>query len=137
MRKLLIVIGGAALLTLLIAARPTTPPDAQAATTTVKVHVNCQGSRVSFWVDPWTVTIGQGDEVEWQLQGNATSNQISVEPKRGRQWPFNGNAQAGTKASPARSGGPANRVGRHGYNITLACDNNGPTVVVDPDIVIN
>jgi plastocyanin len=136
MRKPIIALGGAALVAVVIATRPTTPPAVPATTATVKVHVNCQGSRVSFWVDPWSVTINQGDDVQWQLQGNSTSNQISVAPKGGK-WPFNGNPQAGSKANPARSGGPANQAGRHGYNITLACDNNGPTVVIDPDIVVN
>lgn len=135
MRAFFLGAAGVVLLGLSVAAAP--PPRVSTDTTTVNVHVNCQGTRVSFWVDPWTVSIAQGDDVHWRLQGNSTSNAISVAPKRGGAWPFNGNPVAGTKADPARSGGPANRAGRHGYNITLQCPSGGPTVVIDPDIVID
>lgn len=136
MRIPILIAGGLFAIGLTVAAAPSTS-DSQAATTTVNVHVNCQGSRVSFWVDPWTVSIAQGEDVDWRLQGNSTSNSISVSAKRGGNWPFAGSPVAGTKANPARSGGAANRAGRHGYDITLQCDQGGPTVVIDPDIVIN
>lgn len=136
MRIPILIAGGLFIIGLTVAAAPSTS-DSQAVATTVEVHVECAGSRVSFWVEPWTVSIAQGDDVDWHLEATSTANSISVSAKRGGNWPFAGSPVAGTKANPARSGGAANRAGRHGYNITLQCDKGGPTVVIDPDIVIN
>lgn len=137
MRPLILATATLAGLAVVLANRPSPAAPAQpAAGDTVKVHVTCQGSQVSFWVNPWTVTISRGDSVVWQLETGSTADEISVAQKQG-QWPFAGPPQAGNRSRPAKSGGPANRVGRHGYSITLQCADNGPRVIVDPDIVIN
>lgn len=108
----------------------------QAATKTVSVDVQCQGERVSFTVDPWTVHVDSGGEADWSLTSNSTATTIDVAPKRGR-WPFAGNPSQGRKGVPARSGGRANqrRGTRHSYNITVQC--SAGQVVIDPDIIID
>lgn len=105
---------------------------------TVTVGVSCTGTRVQVWVDPWTVNLPRGDEVEWVLDPNAGSQTLRIQPKHGGGWPFAGSPPAGGKGNPARTG-QAQQAGRHQYDIVLSCERQGASpipVILDPEIII-
>jgi hypothetical protein len=104
----------------------------------VTVGVSCTDTRVEVWVDPWSVTLPAGDEVQWELDPNAQSQTIRVQPKRGRGWPFAGSPPSGGKGNPARTG-QAQQAGRHQYDVVLSCQKPGGgtvPVILDPEIII-
>ena len=93
---------------------------------------------MNAWVDPWTASIAEGDDVEWVMDQSSMAQSFSVRPKTGRPWPFVGGPPSGSKGNPARSGA-ANQRGRHQYDILMNCvrsDGSSIPVVLDPEIII-
>jgi len=93
---------------------------------------------VTGWVDPWTASIAEGDDVEWIMDASSMAETFSVRPKSGRPWPFVGGPPSGSKGTPGRSGA-ANQRGRHLYDIQMNCvrpDGSSIPVVIDPEIII-
>ncbi len=110
------------------------------ATVTVNVDIRCSANgAINVSVRPWRARLARGDDIEWNLQGNASSDSLEITPKTGR-WPFTQQApRRGTKTNPARAADMVpGASGRYRYNITLWCVVGGDTnvVVIDPDIDI-
>jgi hypothetical protein len=144
MRRNLAVLVGVGGLTGLAFAEMATTADAprEAATIEVNVDVTCPGGAVQMSVDPWVITLNQGDDIDWILSGSAQSSSIEITPKNPGRWPFAdatlGGGRGAANAARARNM-RENQVGRFQYNITLECqdgDADPLTVVIDPDIII-
>jgi hypothetical protein len=114
------------------------------ATVQVKVDLKCTPTGVTYTIDPWNVTIHQGDEVEWVLDPTANTDDLEIRPKRAERWPFATRNFRGGRNSNNRPHGrgmrPGQRGTRHAYNVLMVC--KGPvsrpdTVVIDPEIIID
>ena len=144
MRRNLAVLVGVGGLTGLGFAEMATTADApgEAATIEVNVNVTCADGAVQMSVDPWQISLNQGDDIDWILNSTAQSSTIEITPKNPGRWPFtdasHGGGRGAENAARARNM-RQNQVGRFSYNITLECqDGNADplTVVIDPDIII-
>jgi plastocyanin len=132
---------------LLLAAIPVTfacsqgRDSADLATKEVTIDARCTGGdNTSITLRPWNLKVRQGDTVNWVLNANANSNDVTITAKR-EAWPF---AEAppykGAKGKPARSGAMRpNARGRYSYNVSLICTNGArsDTVLIDPDIIVD
>jgi len=111
------------------------------ATKEVTIDARCTGGdNTSITLRPWNLKLRQGDAVNWVLNANANSNDVTITPKRDA-WPF---AAAppykGGKGKPAQSGAMRpNSRGRYSYNVSLICTNGArsDTVMIDPDIIVD
>jgi hypothetical protein len=89
-------------------------------------------------VTPPTVAMKRADHVVWgSVSPNATS--WTIAPKDTLDWPWAQRSFTGTPGSPATTPPPlpsarANHAYR--YKVTVACK-NGPSQVIDPDIIIS
>jgi len=133
----LLVTAGAVCCTLLTVAAVRGTPRA---TQSIAVDARCAGARsTAVTVRPWNLQVAQGDDVQWQINASANTDEITITPKAA--WPFDNNRAQGTKATPASASRmrPAAR-GRYSYSIRLVCQaGNSPpdTVVIDPDVIVD
>lgn len=117
-------------------------PRSDQATARVEINAKCAGpNNTAVTVSPWNLTIAQDDDVEWVLDGNADTEEVSITPKQRGKWPYASQPPyKGGKANPARADKmKRNAKGRYSYNVTLVCTNGNTadTVTVDPDIIID
>jgi len=106
----------------------------------VTIDVRCPGQSVQYTVDPWEVSVRQGDRIEWRLSEGSTADEFAIESKT-QEWPFEGSrGVSGRKASPAVTPNmrPNQRGRRYQYNIRLTCQSESRSVpvLIDPDIII-
>jgi hypothetical protein len=138
----LILFSGVAVLTGFGITNAPPRPVPQARVVPVAVNVQCTGGRVQFDVNPWVVEIRQGDGIDWQLAGNASSPDIEISPATPGRWPFQGPTTVRGnrgRAAQGRSMKPNQRGQRFKYNIRLSCAGPGGEqyeVIIDPDIKV-
>lgn len=146
MRISLLVLAGAASLACAPAPEPlvdtgtVAPPPGQ-----VMVDARCAGPRnTSVTVSPWNLHVPRDSNVTitWVINAAANTDTITITPKQGTSWPFDGASAVGSKAAPAQvQGRTPNTPGvRYRYNIQLVCQVGSAdpdTVVVDPDIIVD
>lgn len=114
-----------------------TASPAAADTKKVTIDATCPSdtkTALEVTVNPWTLDVAQGDEVEWSLTTNAPSNSIEIEAKDRGHWPFKKTRHAGQGKAFGRDMKP-NAKGSYGYNILVLCGENAP-VVIDPRIKV-
>ena len=114
---------------------------ADAATREVTIDARCTGGEnTSITLRPWNLKIRQGDVVNWVLNANANSDDVTITPKRNA-WPFAAPPPyRGSKKTRAQSGAMRpNSRGRYSYNVSLICTNGArsDTVLIDPDIIVD
>ncbi len=107
----------------------------------VTIDARCSGGdNTSITLRPWNLKLRQGDVVNWVLNANANSDEVTITPKRDA-WPFVGAPPyKGVKRNPAQSGAMRpNSRGRYSYNVSLICTNglSSDTVMIDPDIIVD
>ncbi len=107
----------------------------------VEIDARCTGGEnTRITIRPWNLKVRQGDDVNWVLNRNANSSDITITPKR-EAWPFaDAPPYRGTKAAPARAAGMRpNAKGRYAYSVSLICTNGArsDTVLIDPDIIVD
>ena len=119
----------------------------RAATSVVTVHAMCaDGQLGEHSVTPEDVSVAQGEDVDWELDGASDATEINVRPKHPGHWPYAGDEHfKGGKGNGHRAKGngknmKANAKGSYPYNIALTCpDGQGgsTTVTIDPNIIIH
>jgi hypothetical protein len=138
MRSLPLLVAGAVGVSTLALVGTDLRSTSRRATVNVDVDVRCPANgSVTVTVDPWRAVLNRGDDIQWTLRGNASSDSLEITSKTGR-WPFTQQPpRRGTKANAARAADMApGASGRYRYNIKLWCvqGNDTNVVVVDPDI---
>ena len=142
MRLLLAAAAGVIGVTTLNVGAPA-PASPTEAVVTVSVDLRCTPNGVNYKVDPWTVTLKQGDTIEWDLDAGANTDEIVIQPKRADAWPFETRRFRGGRGNNNRPHGrgmhPGERGRRYQYNVLMVCkgDVSRPdTIVVDPEMII-
>ncbi len=139
MRRTLIAAAGLLGLAGIPLFRPTQP-----AVRPVVLTVTCTGQGVNFSLMPWSVGLSNANPVEWRINSNANTDEITIEPKPGEGWPFEEAPPfRATKTAPKRAGALKSGLQRgdvYRYTVTLTCrtPSSGPyRVVIDPDMVVD
>ncbi len=80
----------------------------QGAARPVVVNVTCTGQGVNFSLTPWSVGLSAANPVDWRINASANTDEITIEPKVGEDWPFEETPPfRATKAAPKRGGSTA------------------------------
>lgn len=117
---------------------------------TVTVDVRCaDGQATSSSVSPETITIVQGDSLDWVLAAGATAESFEIVPvdhpsgRAARDWPFGDapGARRGRRGGAARAYlMRAGAAGTYRYDVRAVCRAPGggeaTEVTIDPDIII-
>lgn len=112
------------------------------ATIPVNVSITCTGTGMQASIDPYVVSVPEGDQVEWILAAASTVAEIEIDKKRYMGWPYDGSLPIrGGKDNPPKAGRmKEGQVGRtFGYNISATCtsgDGQSRKIVIDPDMII-
>ena len=111
------------------------------AAVTVSVDLRCTPTGVTYNIDPWSVTLKQGDTIEWDLKAEAHTDEMVIEPKQANAWPFaTRNFRGGRTNRPhGRDMLPGQQGRRYQYNVLIVC--KGPvtrpdTIRIDPEMII-
>ena len=104
----------------------------------VMVNVKCPSQSgngpLTVTVNPWVYTRSQGDNAEWKLIINGSSdNRIEIRAKEG--WPYPSTTFSGNGS--ARNGSPmkASAAGSYAYDIAIYCGDE--KVVIDPKMIVD
>lgn len=103
------------------------PSTAAADPKKVNVHAQCpaDGGRPEVRVRPWTVSVPQDGEIDWNLHtNNPNNNSIEIEAKDPDRWPYSETKHSGKGSAKAREMKP-NAQGIYYYNFTVYCG-DGP-----------
>jgi hypothetical protein len=113
----------------------------------VVVHAECTGGKLAAHsVDPDTVAVDQGSDIDWELDGSSTATDLAIQPKHPGHWPFAHDAHfSGGKGHEKRAHASGNSMNAHAagsypYSIELSCpDGHGgsATVEIDPTIIVH
>ena len=113
----------------------------------VVVHAECAGGKLgAHSVDPDTVAVDQGSDVDWELDESSTATDLTVQPKQLGHWPYGNNAHfrgGHGHAHRAHAGGNSmnqHAAGTYPYSIQLSCpDGHGgsTSVEIDPTIIVH
>lgn len=121
----------------------TAPP--QRVTRQVLINVTCAGANVvDVLINPWSRHMNVGDIVEFRLNANANTSDLTITPKDGNDWlfddPFPYTVTKSTPKQLTRLKGTVQKGRSYAYNITATCKvANGPDkkIIIDPDIVVD
>jgi hypothetical protein len=146
MHKGILLLGGAVAVvasTRLAASDP--PPVRRAAQTIdVAVRVDCLAGRgVSFSLIPWSVTVSQGDSINWILDPQSNVDSMEVVGTKGKGWPFTRKPPykvAKNKPNGAKDHDLREKPGKYKYAVQAVCvrvpSMAADTVLIDPDMII-
>lgn len=110
---------------------------------TVNVKITCEGEAVDASIDPYVVTLQQGDEVRWVLTDSPHVTKLVIDRKPGKKkWPYDDGppyeASAKNPASAKRMK-EHDRSRKYLYNLVATCARPGATpreIIIDPDMII-
>lgn len=103
----------------------------------VKVFVTCKGGSQppTTKVQPETVEVVQGQNVEWKLHiSNSNKNQLTIEPKNRDSWPYEATKHVGTAGKVKTLRMKADAEGTYEYKILFQCDETPH--VIDPRVKV-
>ena len=110
-------------------------------TVTVGVDLRCTVNGASYSIYPWSVTLRQDDSVDWRLYPTATTDEMIVQPRNPKAWPFATTRSKGDRTNRpyGRDMRPDEHGNRYEYDILMVCkgDVSRPdTVRIDPEMII-
>ena len=109
-------------------------------TVTVTIDVSPTNKGIMVTVDPFVAVINLGDEIEWKLASGYTDASMTIEKKRGSDWPFKNDPPGGIKKGTSKKTGEtkSGAKAKNRYNIVCTVvDGKTPTEFpIDPDIII-
>lgn len=109
----------------------------------VNVKITCEGAAVDASINPYAVSLLQGDEVRWVLTGSPHVATLVIDRKPdSRDWPYedkppyraSAESPAGAKRMKAHDNDRTYR-----YNLIATCARPGATpksIIIDPDMII-
>ena len=113
----------------------------------VSIHAMCEDGHLGdHSVTPEDVTVGQGEDLDWDLDDASTATDMTIEPKHAGHWPwakdehFKGGKGHAHRAKANGKNMNKDAKGTYPYNIELTCpDGKGGTtqVTIDPSIIIH
>jgi len=110
---------------------------------TVEVSATCDNGQLgAHSVTPDTVTIAQGDDLDWELDASSNAIDLTIVPKHPGHWPyahdahFKGGKGADHKAHANGSSMNHGAAGTYPYSIQLTCP-GGSSVTIDPTIIVH
>ncbi|NKB88946.1 MAG: hypothetical protein GKS06_12075 [Acidobacteria bacterium] len=105
----------------------------------VNVRIQCNGETVGdVDIQPYTAVLrrGQNATARFRLLGNSDVSTVTVRPKEGVEWPFDGNPPSFGQGNDASTGAIRSDVADdvYGYDFIVTCGTDPDTVDPNMDI---
>jgi hypothetical protein len=107
----------------------------------VDVTITCTGEGIQAFITPYTARLQPGDGIDWRLVASPNVQEISIDRKPGRDWPYASSPPyRGQSGNPAKGRNMKSTArGTYPYSISGICQPPGGSprsVIIDPDMII-